>query len=666
MKENTLTGEMLEVDLSIMKCKNIHLNEKFTQKFIGGFGIGAKIIYDQVGPEVDSFSEKNMIVFAPGPLSGTAACANGRTHVVTKSPITGLMGMGNFGGFFGARLKKAGFEGIIIKSKSSKPVFLLIDDGDVRLIDADYLWGLDTHETIDVLRKKYGNDFSVAAIGQAGENLVKYACIVSDYSHASGRSSVGCIMGDKKIKAIAVRGTKNIPIFNRDRFQEAVIESFDRINDYPDKGDRRKIGAHFSRLQINTEKGIIRSGNFASHQLPKDHDFFQLPSSFAKHITYRPNSYGYNCMLAFSFGCELDTDISSGPYKGIRLEGAGWPFPAEEWGTKHGIKSYPAMLMCNELCNRYGMDSITPIVFAIELLEKGIINKEDVDGLDLRVGNEEAIIEMVRKIAYREGFGNILAEGVDIAAKIIGKGAEKYANTIKGQLILEPNRYLRGAARNLGTITCTRGGDDLTSTHAINVEESRPSWAEKLGWSKKKYISWLVKYIDMFPEEKEKIYGSPPRVEFLDRNSIEGKARLVVWFEHITTICNVLGICTASALMFPCIGPTIMAKYYSACTGRNITPEQLMEIGERIFNLTKLYNVRAGLRREDDDYPERFYQEPLTGGPYKGKTMLCKEKIEKMLDEYYEIRGWDIKTSIPLKGKIDELELENEAKLLPI
>ena len=657
-------GKMLDINLSTKKIEKIDLDVKIVQQYLGGLGLCIKLLYDQVGTDVDAFSEDNIIVLATGPLSGTSASSNGRTHVATKSPLTGIIGMGNFGGFFGPKLRKAGFEGIIIRGKSSKPVFLWIDDGNTKLIEADHLWGKDTYETTDLFKKDLGNDVSVFAIGQAGENLVKFACPIADYYHAPGRSSVGCIMGDKKLKAIVVRGTKKIDLYDKISFHKAVIEATDRIIDYPDKGERRRIGSHLSRFKIKSKQGLIRSGNFATHELSEDHDFFNLPSSLEQRIVYRSDSFGPRCITAPYYGCDLEADVSSGPYKGVKLGGIGFSSIGNDWGVRCGIKSYPAMFKCKELCNRYGTDSANPISFAIELFEKGIINKDDVGGLELILGNEKEIMEMLRKIAYREGFGNILAEGTAEAARLIGKGADKCALTMKGKQIMEPNVRFMGAARVLGAMTCTRGGDDLNSTHTINDTESFPEWAKELGWTKKQYLSWLIDYIDIFPEEKEKIYGSPPRDEFLNIDSYKGKPRLVVWFEHLTAVVNSIGLCIVSSNMVPALGPSHMAKLYSACTGWELTPGQLMKIGERIFNLMKAYNIRAGMRRKDDAFPLRSYEEPLNGGPAKGETVISREKTEKMLDEYYEIRGWNVNTGIPTEEKLSELELEDVAKTL--
>ena len=649
-------GKILNIDLSARKIHEVSLDAETVRLYLGGVGLAIKLFYDRIGPEVDAFSPENIVIIATGVLSGTSAPTSGRTHVVTKSPMTGIIGMGNFGGSWGPKLKKAGYEALIIRGKASAPLYLWIDGDQANLVEADRLWGKDTYDTTDALRKDLGNDVSVLSIGPAGEHLVKFACPIVDYYHAPGRCHAGCVLGDKKLKAIVVRGTRDITLADKVGFHEAVIEATDRLIAYPDKGARRKTGSHSSRLKSNSITGIVRTGNYSDGELPADHDFFRLPESLEANIVYHPNSYGYNCVLAPYYGCDLEAEVTSGPYAGVKLGGIGFSHLGTVWGGSYGIKSYPAMFKCKELCNRYGFDMVSPTIFAIELFTKKILSREDVDGLDLRVGNEKDIMEMLRKIAYREGFGNILAEGTDEAARIIGKGAEGYAMTIKGHQMIHTKLYATGTAQNLGTVTCTRGGDDLNSTHVINDAESIPEWAGELGWTKEQYLSWLMSYLDMFPEEKEAIYGSPARLDFLDRKTQSGKARLAVWFEHLTSVANSLGTCIVGSNMFSALGPTLMARLYSACTGWEITPRELMKTGERIFTLMKAYNVKAGLSRKDDSFPERFYRDPINGGPAKG-TVLLREDMDRLLDEYYELRGWDVKTGIPKKERLTDLGL---------
>lgn len=643
--------------MSTKQATAVDLEEKVVRNFLGGLGLGIEILYDKVGPNVDALSPDNIIVIAPGPLSGTAAPTNGRTHIVSKSPLTGIIGMGNFGGWWGPRLKLAGFEAVVVRGKSDSPLYLWIDDGVAQLNSARHLWGKDSWETTDALKQELGNDISVLAIGQAGENLVRFACPVGDYYHAPGRSHAGCVMGDKKLKAIAVRGTKEVPIADPKKFKEAVIEAIHRIVSYPDRGERQSIGSHSSFVKFRAEAGLIRTGNFATGDLPPDNDLLRLPESYEEHVVLEPGNYGYHCPMAQYYGCNLMADVKTGPYAGLKLGGVCYSMVGSYWGGQLGIKSYPAMFKCRELCQRYGMDQQTTIPFAMELFEKGIIKKDDLDGLELKVGNELAIMEMLGKIAHRQGFGNVLAEGSTRAAKVIGKGAEKYALTIKGHQVMSDPRLRRHWAQILGQVTCPRGGDDLNTTHAIGDMEAFSGWASVARWSEERYLSWLVNYLDMFNDAKEKIYGSPPHIECLYWDTLEGKAALVIWFEQVISVFDSLGLCMMAGSIWSALGPTHYTKLYSACTGWQMTPQELMKTGDRIFNLMKAYNVREGLTRKDDDYPVRYYQEPVPGGPAKG-TVLSKTKTDRLLDEYYELRGWDKERGVPTKRKLIGLGLD--------
>jgi aldehyde:ferredoxin oxidoreductase len=656
-------GKILEVNLFTRETTAVDLDAKVVKYFLGGLGLGIKILYDEVGPNVDALSDDNIIVIAPGPLSGTAAPTNGRTHIITKSPLTGIIGMGNFGGWWGPRLKRAGFEGVIIRGRSNSPVYLSIDGTVAQLRSADHLWGKDSWETTAVLKEELENDVSVLCIGQAGENLVRFACPVSDYYHAPGRSHAGCVMGQKKLKAIAVRGTEEVPVADPGSFKEAVKEVVKRIVGYPERGDRQKIGSHSSFVKDSALAGLIRTGDFATGDLPPDSDLLRLPESYEEHVVLEPGYYGYHCPMAQYYGCNLMADVKTGPYAGLKLGGICYAMVGSEFGGRLGIKSYPAMFKCRELCQRYGMDEKTRIPFAMELFEKGIIKNEDLGGLDLKAGNEFAIMEMIGKIAHREGFGKILADGTVRAAEMIGKGAESYVLTIKGHQIMLDPRTSPSWAHNLGQVTCPRGGDDLNTTHYISDMVAFPGWAREAGWSEAGYLSWLVDYLDMFDHVKEQIFGSPPRIDSIRRDTLEGKAALVIWFEQIISIFDSLGLCMMAGSMWSAMGPTHYAKLYSACTGWQITPRELIKTGDRIFNLMKAYNVRQGLTRKDDDYPARYYQEPIMGGPAKG-VVLSRAKMNRLLDEYYDLREWDRERGVPTKKKLIELDLDYVANEL--
>jgi aldehyde:ferredoxin oxidoreductase len=654
-------GKILDADLSTKRVAVVDLDEEIVRDFIGGTGLGVKILYDEVGPDVDPLSSDNIVVIATGPLSGTSAPANGRTEAITKSPLTGIIGRGTFGGWWGPRLKRAGFEAVVVRGEADRPVYLWIDDEGVEVRSAQHLWGRDTWETADALKGELGNEVSVLSIGQAGENLVRFACPVADYDHAPGRSHTGCVMGAKRLKAIAVRGTKEVPIANPKRFQEAVKDAAKRVVDYPERGLRMSTGSNYL-VRDAARFEIVPARNFQTGLLPPDSDSWGLPDSAQRHLIVEKGYYGYHCPYAQYYGCDLIAVVKEGPYAGLRVGGVCFSYPGWEWGAKCGIKGFPAMWKCRELCNRYGMDQATPIPFAMELFEKGIITREDADGLDLSWGNEPAIQQMIGNIARREGFGDVLAEGSLRAAQKIGKGAENYVLTIKGMEILGTDPRTATWGVNLGNLTCLRGGDDLDTTHAV-YDESMPGWAREAGWSEEEYLRWLVDWIDMPREVKEGIFGSPPSIEFLRPYKLEGKAALVKWHGDYTAVYNSLGLCLMPTNYSHAMGPTHFGELYSACTGWETTAAEIMKKGERIFNLMKAYIVREGLTRRDDDWPERFYREPWPTGPLKGRV-ASREDTDRLLDEYYELRGWERKKGVPTRGKLVELGLDYVAEEL--
>lgn len=664
MTSGGYVGEILKVDLSLKKAVPVGLDAKIVQTYLGGLGLAMKILYDEVGPDVDALSPDNIIIAAPGPLSGTATPTNSRTEVVTKSPLTGIIGAGNFGGWWGARLKLAGFEGVVIRKKSDNPVYLWIDDGKVEIRNAEHIWGKDTKETVDALRAELGEDVSVLAIGPAGENLVRFACPVSDYWHAPGRGHAGCVMGAKKLKAIAVRGTKEVPIADPEKFKAAVAEATDRVTSYPEGKIRKDVrtGSN-AKTKRAAELGTTPAKNFTSTIVEPDNDIWGLPESASKHLRRKPGYYGYHCPMSQDYGCDLITNVKTGKYAGLEEGGICYSFPSWQWGANLGVKSYPAMWKCRDLANRYGMDQATPIPFAMELFEKGIITKEDTDGLELKWGDETVIHEMLHRIAYREGLGDVLAEGSARAAKKIGKGAQNCEMTVKGMEILpgwDP-RVSRGPVL-LGIMTCPRGGDDLKTTHTAQ-QESFPYWAGILGWSKDEYRKWLLHdRLDIFEDVKQKIFSDPSSLDVL---TTEGIAVFVKWYGELTSIFDSLGLCMFAGNAYDALGPTHFAKLYSACTGWQITPYELMKTGERIFNLMRAYIVREGLTRKDDCLPDRFYKEPIQDGPNKG-AILSRDETNKPLNEYYKIMGWNIRTGVPTKEKLIEIDLDYVANELSV
>jgi aldehyde:ferredoxin oxidoreductase len=307
------------------------------------------------------------------------------------------------------------------------------------------------------------------------------------------------------------------------------------------------------------------------------------------------------------------------------------------------------------------MDAAGPIPFAMELYDKGVITKNDADGLELNWGNESAVHQMITNIAHRRGFGNILAEGSVRAAQKIGKGAEKCLTTIKGmEMFGSADPRTASWIVSLGSLTGLRGGDDLDTTHTLGLPYSFPGWAREAGWSEEKYLQWLLDWLDMPADLKEKIFGASPTIQFFSPDNPDGKAALVKWHGDCTSLCNSLGLCLFVTNSSLALGPTHFAALYSACTGWDVKASEMMKIGERIFNFTKAYSVREGFSRKDDDFPERFYRDPWPSGPFKG-CIARREKVNKILDEYYELRGWDKKRGVPTKKKLLELGLDDVA-----
>lgn len=643
-------GKIVEVNLSIRKTVKKNTDRKIARKFIGGLGFSSKILYDEVGRDIDPFGPDNFVIIAPGVLTGTTAPTAGRTEVTTKSPLTGIMGTGNFGGFWGSRLKQAGYDLVVITGASNKPVYLWIDDDSVTVENAEHLWGKDSWETTDVLMEELGEDISVMSIGQAGENLVRFACPVVDYHHAAGRSNAGCVMGAKRLKAIAVRGTGQIAIASPEKFEKVAEEIVDRIWSYPDHESVTSNIYYFARDLA--EAGHFGCRNYQTTILSRSSDISASIDSLKSKITIGPE-YGYNCPLEPYYGCNIMADIKKGKYAGLKLPGIIYTLPYTTYGAKCGIENHAAMWKCRELCQRYGMDENGPIPFALELFQRGIITKEDTDGLELKWGDEEAIMKLMRQIAYREGFGNILAEGSVRAATNIGRGARKYVMAIKNmeiQTTVDPR--VLPLSTNLGYLTSVRGADDLKSTHTI--VEKLPRWAKKMRMSEKEYLRWFLNRLDMPVDLKKKVFGDPPRLKAL---SLKSKAAITKWYGDISCIFNSLGICLFAVNKYSAIGISLSTKLYTACTGTHISSLGLINAGERIFNLMKAYATRQGLARKDDNWPSRFYEEPLQDGPLKG-AILSKQRINRLLNEYYGLRGWNKERGTPTKEQLIRLGLD--------
>ncbi|MBI4333562.1 MAG: aldehyde ferredoxin oxidoreductase family protein [Chloroflexi bacterium] len=632
-------GKILDIDLSTRKIVKREIDERFARDFIGGMGFGCKVLYDEVGPNVDPLGPDNVIIISNGLLTGTSAPCAGRTEITNKSPLTGSVGVANTGGVWGATLKHAGIDMLIIRNQADRPVYLRIDDDVAEIRDAAHLWGKDTKLTSDILRFELGPKVSVMAIGPAGEKLVKFACPLNDYHHVAARSGAGAVMGVKKLKAIAVRGTGTVKIARPAEFRDAVRETREHLLT-ADRVTSILTKAFTDPKKEYRERGCLPAKNFQTGVLEGWEE--TRSTDLARQYVTGKEGTCHACPIS----CFILVEVKEGKHAGTRVSRGIHPGVVFHWGGKCAVDNLPAIWKCKEICQVLGLDYVSTsgvIAFAMELFQREIITAGDTDGLELTWGNEDAIMELIRKIAFREGLGNILAEGSVRAAQAIGRGAGKYVMTIKGMEMMsqDPRAGRRGFV--FGDLTNPRGGDNLRNTH---------------GFGDRHNPAWPFEKFDMFEEVKKKIYTGPPEE---CASTWEGKPLMCKWFEDLYSVINSLGLCFFPSGMNMALGPTHFAKLLSACTGWDTSPQEIMKTGERIFTLFKAYTVRQGFTRKDDSWPDRFFTEPMPEGPSKG-AILSRETIDKLLDEYYDLRGWDRATGVPTYEKLMELGLGDVAE----
>ena len=631
-------GKILDVDLSSGKITKSNIEPEFARKYIGGMGYTNKILYDEVGPEVDPLGPENIVIFAPGTFAASKIPMTCRTEITTKHPQTGTIGTGNTGGLWGMQFKRAGYDILIVRNQSEKPVYISINDDDIEIKDASDLWGKDVYETTRILEGETSHKVPVTAIGQAGENLVPYACPITTYHHGACRQGAGAVMGAMKLKAVTVWGTRAPEPARPEEFAEA-IEKMNLRQDYSRQAMRKAgsytAGADAVRRYI--ERGGLRVRNYQSNYIE---NFLETRSVeiARKFVTEERSCYACPARC-FEIGM-----VEEGKYAGTWVARPTFAGLTVAFGANCDISDFSAILKLKELCQRYGMDYVTAsgtLAFAMELYQRGIITQSDADGLDLSWGNDDSAVEILRKIAYREGFGDVLAEGCVKAAEIIGKGAEYYAMTLKG---VEP---MAGDPRDhqkiyiLCDITNPRGGDNIKGGHnAVDPDIYDPNW-------------WGDDF-DMPEDVRRKTFKTSPD----DISSTwENKALYCKYLQDLYQIQNALGMNQSGRHT---IGPDCLSSLYSAYTGFDTSPEEIMDAGERVFNMFKAYAVRDGQDRKNDNVVDRFYEEPVPDGPCAGAT-LARETIDKVLDEYYEVRGWDKKTGVPTSEKLIELGLADVA-----
>jgi aldehyde:ferredoxin oxidoreductase len=595
--------------------------------YLGGRGINMYLLYNHVKPQIDPLSQENVLFIGTGLLCGIPALGSGRCDIAAKSPITGAVGDSNIGGFFGPELRMAGFDHLVISGKAERPVYLWINDGNIEIRDASHLWGKDTFETQGIIRSDCGDEeVKCLVIGVAGENLVRFANVRTGMKNSAGRTGMGCVMGSKNLKAIAARGTMDIEFSYPDKLLDYCKEMNDMIMSTRWAKAQSRWGTLIIYSNTNTT-GLIRTKNFQLNRFDEGQDL--EPENMDRYTIGMSGCYG--C----SVHCRHRYVLREGTRAPIFAEGPEYT-SLGAFGTMVGCKNMETVLVANHLVNKYGLDTLETgglVAWAMELYEKGLINDKDTSGLKLEWGNEDVLYELIRQIAHREGFGNLLADGFKTAISKIGKGSGYYAIQIKGLSSLHSDeRPTPSLALNIAT--STRGADHLRSRPAIDLYG--------------------------LPEELlEEVYGAPVSSDYA---SYEGKSRMVWWQELLYAVTDSIGTCKFQTVFCAVHAPKWeeFAKLIEFATGMDFNKAQLMEVGERIYTIERMFNLREGFSRKDDTLPERYFKEPTPIGlpKVKGKK-IDREKFEKMLDEYYALHEWD-ENGIPEKETLKKLRLDKE------
>ncbi|MBI4186191.1 MAG: aldehyde ferredoxin oxidoreductase family protein [Chloroflexi bacterium] len=616
---NGYTGKVLRVNLSTGKSSVEPLNMDWARKYLGCQGLGVRYMFDELAPGVDPLGPDSKIAVFNGPLTGTIAPCSPKYTIIFKAPLTGIICDSTGGGYFGAELKYAGYDGIIIEGKSPKPVYVLIRDSRVELLDAGRIWGKDVYTTTDMLKEWWGDDAKVVAIGPAGERLVRFSCVVTEYGKANARGGGGAVFGSKNLKAIAVKGTgavevadpKGLMELSKKIIAENLVGNPDQAQWFAWKGGEGTIGI----MDGANEFGYLPTRNFREGAFE---DKKSIDSAQVKKIAKKAKAC-FSCPM----GCTHHIELDRGKYKGTMVGSFEYESIAM-LGSDTGINDLLAIAKLNEVCNNYGMDTISAgntIAWAMDCYERGILTKEDTGGLELNFGNSDAAVQLLEKIGKREGLGNILAEGTARASRQIGKGSEEFAMQVKG---MELPAYDPRVAIGMGLAyaICPTGGDH---------RRAHPMFAALTGgW-------WL----------------GADQVK-LDPRRPENFAQVVVAQNHWQAYRFSTGHCDFG-LLETAWG---LQDLVSVCTGWPETADW-RKIGERIINTYRMCSVREGISRKDDTLPPILFKNKVAG-PAKDAIIDPKD-FEYMLNDYYRIRGWDSNGKPSLK-KLKELGIEELAE----
>lgn len=611
-------GKILRVNLTEGKISEENTREDWAKAFLGGAGLATRYHYDEVPKGADPLGPENSLIFMTGPLTGTASPSASRYSVVAKSPLTGIWGHGNSGGSFGPVLKKSGYDGIIFEGVSPKPVYLKIEDGSAEIRDAEHLWGKTVPDTEDLIQEASDRKVTIASIGPGGENLVKYAAIMNNKHRAVGRCGLGAVMGSKRLKAAVCSGKATVPLANQEQFGATAKTQMGLLNE-----SMLKIG--FEAFGTNMVSDLVNAKGGYPTRNWQEGVFDQIEKVNGMALTEKVFVKGLNC-FACPISCGRGTEIKDGPWKGHKGEGPEYE-SANTLGAMSGVSDMNAITMANYLCNEYGIDTVTAgstIAFSMECYEKGVLTKEQTGGLEIKFGDGALVVDLIEKIAKREGIGDLLAEGSKAMSEKLGQGSEHFAIHVKG---LELPAYDPRAAKitGLGYVTANRGGDHITGYIQGPTFIDAP----------------FLLVDDSFIQDP---FAADPK-----------DAGILVDLENILSTFDAMGGCKFMGLL-------LTAQDYldllNNATGWDLSVDDFRKSGERGYNLMRAYCVREGITREADTLPGRLMEDPLPDGPAKG-MVIDKETLEMLKDAYYDFRGWDKETGKPTAEKLKVLGLDD-------
>jgi aldehyde:ferredoxin oxidoreductase len=601
-------GKLLRIDLTKQTHQTETISPNDRRLFLGGRGLGAAMLLRELPAKVDPLSPDNIIIFSTGPLVGSPVPGTNRYVLQTKSPQTGLYSFSVSGGRFGRVLKRTGFDQVFITGKSPQPTYLLIDDeGRVEFKAADHLWGQDTEKTQEAIRSEVSPDTGISCIGPAGENMVPYACLINE-RRALGRGGAGAVMGSKNLKAVAVRGRLKTPLAEAGRLKETIKKGIDELGQNPMTSKVLKLYGSASMLRTLMDNGVLPEKNWSDTALEEAEAI--TAERMREHFLVKDGACSSGCPVK----CAKMFRVKDGDWKGALSEGPDYE-TVYAFGSCCGVYDLPAIIQADEMCDMLGLDTISAgvsIAFAMECLQKGIIEADEYGAGDLAFGNAKAVIGLIEDIAFRRSFGDVVARGTKAMAALFGQGSQRFAMHAKG---MELGGYDPRGLKGMSLVYACgpRGGCHHAGGYTVIPEIMNPD-------------------IDRFAEK--------------------GKAGLAAATRNRrASLCDSGLICAFIAIG---LSDETVVDLLSRTTGLNYKADDLFTIGDRISQLERAFNCREGLTREDDTLPERLLTETISRGPSQGHKI---NDFEGMKDEFYQICGWDQKTGAPLIERLEALDI---------